>query len=344
MNLRTEYLGLKLRTPLVPSASPLSESFDNIRRMEDAGASAIVLHSLFQEHISLEHHQPQYHPIYGFQVLSDAIGYSRKTSAPVVGPETYLQEIENAKSATSIPIIASLNASTIGGWTDYAKRIGQVGADALELNIYWVPTNPELTGAEVEYRYREIVAQVRQTVAIPIAVKLSPFFSSLPSIAKLLVEAGARGLVLFNRFYQPDIDPESLTTKPEILLSTPMSLRLPLRWIAILRSRIRASFAASSGVHQALDVVKLVMAGADVTMLCSTLLRHGISHLAVIERELVQWLESHEYQSLEELKGIMSQKKHPDPSAFERTQYVRGLSTSWRSSEVSSEDTDLRPK
>ncbi len=336
MNLQTEYLGLNLRSPLVPSASPLSESIDNIRRMEDSGASAIVLHSLFQEHIPLERHQPHYHPIYGFETLSDVMGYSRRTSAPVVGPESYLQEIESAKSATSIPIIASLNASTIGGWTDYAKRIEQAGADALELNIYWIPTDPESTGADVEFRYREIVAQVRRTISIPIAVKLSPFFSSLPSMAKLLVEAGARGLVLFNRFYQPDIDPESLTVTPDILLSTPMSLRLPLRWIAILRGRIRGSLAATSGVHQAVDVVKLVMAGADVTMLCSALLRHGIDHLAVIERELVQWLETHEYQSLAQLKGTMSQEKHPDPSAFERTQYVRGLSTSWKENAVSS--------
>jgi dihydroorotate dehydrogenase (fumarate) len=330
MNLQTEYLGLKLRTPLVPSASPLSESIDNIRRMEDAGASAIVLHSLFQEHISLEHHQPCYHPVYGFETISDAIGYSRRTSAPVVGPESYLQEIETAKSATSIPIIASLNASSIGGWTEYAKRIEQAGADALELNVYWIPTDPELIGSEVEFRYREIVAQVKRTVSIPIAVKLSPYFSSLPSIAKLLVEAGARGLVLFNRFYQPDIDPESLTIKPEILLSTPMSLRLPLRWIAILRGRIRASFAATSGVHQALDVVKLVLAGADVTMLCSALLRHGINHLAVVEKDLVQWLETHEYESLAQLKGALTHKQNVDASAFERTQYVRGLSTSWK--------------
>jgi dihydroorotate dehydrogenase (fumarate) len=332
VNLQTEYLGLKLRTPLVPSASPLSESIDNIRRMEDSGASAIVLHSLFQEHIPLERHQPHYHPIYGFETLSDAMGYSRRTSAPVVGPESYLQEIESAKSATSIPIIASLNASTIGGWTDYAKRIEQSGADALELNIYWIPTDPELTGAEVELRYRQIVTQVRRTISIPIAVKLSPFFSSLPSMAKLLVEAGARGLVLFNRFYQPDIDPESLAVTPDILLSTPMALRLPLRWIAILRSRIKASFAATSGVHHAVDVVKLVMAGADVTMLCSVLLRHGIDQIAAIERELAEWLERNEYESVEQLKGSMSQKKCADPSAFERAQYIRGISTSWRTS------------
>jgi dihydroorotate dehydrogenase (fumarate) len=275
-------------------------------------------------------HQPCYHPVYGFETISDAIGYSRRTSAPVVGPESYLQEIETAKSATSIPIIASLNASSIGGWTEYAKRIEQAGADALELNVYWIPTDPELIGSEVEFRYREIVAQVKRTVSIPIAVKLSPYFSSLPSIAKLLVEAGARGLVLFNRFYQPDIDPESLTIKPEILLSTPMSLRLPLRWIAILRGRIRASFAATSGVHQALDVVKLVLAGADVTMLCSALLRHGINHLAVVEKDLVQWLETHEYESLAQLKGALTHKQNVDASAFERTQYVRGLSTSWK--------------
>jgi dihydroorotate dehydrogenase (fumarate) len=275
-------------------------------------------------------HQPCYHPVYGFETISDAIGYSRRTSAPVVGPESYLQEIETAKSATSIPIIASLNASSIGGWTEYAKRIEQAGADALELNVYWIPTDPELIGSEVEFRYREIVAQVKRTVSIPIAVKLSPYFSSLPSIAKLLVEAGARGLVLFNRFYQPDIDPESLTIKPEILLSTPMSFRLPLRWIAILRGRIRASFAATSGVHQALDVVKLVLAGADVTMLCSALLRHGINHLAVVEKDLVQWLETHEYESLAQLKGALTHKQNVDASAFERTQYVRGLSTSWK--------------
>jgi dihydroorotate dehydrogenase (fumarate) len=333
MNLQTEYLGLKLRTPLVPSASPLSESMDNIKRMEDAGASAIVLHSLFQEHVSMERHQPHFHPIYGVETFSGGMGYSATTSSPVVGPESYLQEIVAAKNATAIPIIASLNASTTGGWAEYSKRIEQAGADALELNIYWIPTHPDLTAAEVEFRYRKIVAQVKRAISIPIAVKLSPFFSSLANMAKLLVEAGANGLVLFNRFYQPDIDPESLEVTPNILLSTPMAMRLPLRWIYILRKRIKASLAATSGIHQAVDVVKLLMVGADVTMVCSVLLRHGINHLTVIERELVEWLERHEYESLAQLKGCVARNKYVDPSAFERTQYIHGLSTSWKSSE-----------
>jgi dihydroorotate dehydrogenase (fumarate) len=335
MNLKTEYLGLKLRTPLVPSASPLSESLDNIKRMEDAGASAIVLHSLFEEHLTFERHQLHHYITHGAESYAEALTYFPEVSALVVGPESYLDEIAAAKDATSIPIIASLNGSTLGGWTDYAQRIEEAGADALELNIYWIPTDPDLTAPEVELRYRQIVAQVKQTISIPFAVKLSPFFSNLANVAKMLVEAGAKGLVLFNRFYQPDFDLESLDVTPNILLSTPMAMRLPLRWIAILRDRVNADLAATSGVHRATDVVKLLMAGADVTMLCSVLLRYGIDHLTVIERDLEEWLEKHEYESVAQLKGSMSQKKCPDPTAFERAQYIRSISTSWRTSSQS---------
>jgi dihydroorotate dehydrogenase (fumarate) len=331
MNLKTEYLGLKLRTPLVPSASPLSESLDDIKRMEDAGAAAIVLHSLFEEYITFEHHQLHHHFTYGTESYAEALTYWPEMTVLSVGPESYLDEIAAAKEATKIPIIASLNGSTLGGWTDYARRIEEAGADALELNIYWIPTDPELTGTQVESRYRQIVAQVKERISIPIAVKLSPFFSNVANLAKVLANAGAKGLVLFNRFYQPDIDLESLDVTPNILLSTPMAMRLPLRWIAILHGRINVDLAATSGVHRATDVVKLLLAGADVTMLCSVLLRYGIDHLAVIERGLEEWLEKHECESVAQLKGSMSQMKSANPTAFERAQYIRGL-TSWRTS------------
>jgi dihydroorotate dehydrogenase (fumarate) len=302
-----------LRTPLVPSASPLSESLDNIKRMEDAGAAALVLHSLFEEYDDdnrLHHH------------LAHGTG-------SVAESETYLSEIAAAKEAVAIPIIASLNGSTLGGWIDYAKQIEEAGADALELNIYWIPTDPELAGVKVEKKYLEILSHVKKAVQLPIAVKLSPFFSSFANMAKALVDAGADGLVLFNRFYQPDINPEALDVSPDILLSTPMAMRLPLRWIAILHGWIKADLAATSGIHRATDVIKMLMAGADVTMLCSILLRCGIEEIRVIERQMEEWMEKHRYDSVAELKGSMSQKiwNCSDPEAFERAQYIRGLST-----------------
>ena len=330
MNLQTSYLGMKLRTPLVPSASPLSEGLDNIKRMEDAGAAALVLHSLFEEHISQESHQLHHHLTHGTDSFAESLTYFPEPNDLAIGPERYLNEIAAAKEAVAIPIIASLNGTTLGGWIDYAKQIEQAGADALELNIYWIPTDPELSGAAVEKRYLEILSQVKAEVRLPVAVKLSPFFSSLANMARTLVDAGADGLVLFNRFYQPDIDPESLYVSPNILLSTPMAMRLPLRWIAILRGWIKADLAATSGIHRAADVIKMLMAGADVTMLCSILLRCGIDQIRVIEHEMVDWMEAHGYDSVEELKGSMSQENCPDPAAFERAQYIRGLSTSWR--------------
>ena len=224
-----------------------------------------------------------------------------------------------------IPIIASLNGSTPGNWTRYARLIQEAGADALELNIYWIPADPSLTGGDVEKKYLEIVQSVKSQVTIPLAVKLSPFFTSFANLAAQLVGAGARGLVLFNRFYQPDIDPETLEIRPNVLLSTPMASRLPLRWIALLHGRINASLAATGGIHRSSDVVRMLMAGADVTMLCSALMRHGIAHLRTVETDLKRWLEEHEYKSVAQLKGSVSQKNCPDPAAFERAQYMRAV-------------------
>jgi dihydroorotate dehydrogenase (fumarate) len=334
MNLKTKYLGIPLRTPLVPSASPLSESLDNIKRMEDAGAAAVVMHSLFEEHISFERHQFLHHLTHGTESYAEALSYFPEMHELAVGPESYLDEIVAAKAAVSIPIIASLNGSTAGGWIDYAKRTEEAGADALELNIYWIPTDLDLTGDDVERRYLDIVSHVKRTVSIPIAVKVSPFFSSFANMAKQLVSRGADALVLFNRFYQPDIDLESLDVSPNILLSTPMAMRLPLRWIALLYGRVKADLAATSGIHSGRDVVKMLMAGADVTMLCSILLRRGIPCLTLIEQELAEWLEKNEYESVEQLKGSLSQIKSPSPEAFERAQYVRGIATSWRHSQA----------
>jgi len=330
MNLSTQYLGMKLRTPLVPSASPLSDNLDNVKRMEDAGAAAVVFHSLFEEHIQNERQELHPHRTHGTESHAEALTYFPELDELTVGPETYLNEIAAAKAAVAIPVIASLNGSTLGGWTDYAKQIEQAGADALELNIYWIPTDPELGAGQVEARYLEILEHVKAVVSIPVAVKLSPFFSSFAHMARELVRAGASGLVLFNRFYQPDIDLETLAVSPNILLSTPMAMRLPLQWIAILRGRVHADLAATSGIHRAADVIKMIMAGADVTMLCSVLLRRGIDHIRVIEHEVKEWLQAHEYDSLEQLKGSMCQRSCPDPEAFERAHYIRGISTSWR--------------
>jgi dihydroorotate dehydrogenase (fumarate) len=328
MNLSTTYLGLTLRNPLVVSAcAPLSEDLDNIKRMEDHGAAAVVLYSLFEEQLRLERHELHHHLTQGTESYPEALTYFPEPEEFHVGPEQYLKHIARAKAAVNIPIIASLNGSTLGGWTDYARQIQQAGADALELNIYSIPTDPNLTAAEIEAVYVDIVKAVRAVVTIPLAIKLSPFFTNFANVAKRLVDAGANGLVLFNRFYQPDIDLETLEVTPNLLLSTPMAMRLPLRWIAILSGRLPASLAATSGIHRAADVIKMLMVGADVTCLCSALLRHGIRHIATVEKELRQWLEEHEYESVRQLKGCLSQCKCHDPSAYERAQYMRAIST-----------------
>ena len=327
MNLTTNYLGMSLRSPLVVSASPLSEEIANIRRMEDAGAGAVVLYSLFEEQLIREQHELHHHLTYGTESHAEALTYFPEPDTFHVGPEGYLEHIRRAKAAVSIPIIASLNGSTPGGWVDFARQIEQAGADALELNLYSIPTDPDLPGAEVEARYLSVVQAVRQAISIPLAVKLSPFFSNLAHAAKHLDSAGVNALVLFNRFYQPDFDLEALEVYPHVLLSTPQDLRLPLRWIAILYGRINADLAATSGVHEAEDVLKMLMAGANVTMLASALLKNGIEHLQKVETDLVRWMGEHEYESIRQMRGSMSQLHAGEPSAFERAQYMRALTT-----------------
>jgi dihydroorotate dehydrogenase (fumarate) len=325
MDLTTKYLGLKLRSPLVVSASPMSEDIDNIKRMEDAGAAAVVLYSLFEEQLRQDRLELHQNLQQGTESFAESLTYFPEPDDFRLGPEEYLKHIAAAKKAARIPIIASLNGSSEGGWTDYAKKIQQAGADALELNIYYIPTDMNLTGTEVEMTYLDILKAVKANVTIPVAVKLSPFFSNFANMAKRLDQAGANGLVLFNRFYQPDIELESLEVKPNILLSTPMAMRVPLRWIALLHNRVRASLAATSGIHRASDVLKMLMAGADVTMLCSTIIRHGIPQIAIIERDLESWLTEHEYESVSQLKGSLSQEKCAEPAAFERAQYMKAL-------------------
>jgi dihydroorotate dehydrogenase (fumarate) len=326
MDLSTNYLGLKLRSPLVPAASPLSEDVSSIKEMEDAGAAAVVLYSLFEEQLRRDRAELAHNMEQGTFSYAEALTYFPEPEEFNLGPDEYLKHIAKAKAACKIPIIASLNGSSAGGWTQYAKAIQQAGADALELNIYYIPTDMDLTGAAVEEVYLDILKAVKSDVTIPVAVKLSPFFTNFANMAKRLDEAGANGMVLFNRFYQPDIDLESLEVRPNILLSTPMAMRVPLRWVALLCGRVKASLAATSGIHRASDVLKMLMAGADVTQLCSTLIRHGASQLTTIERDLVAWLEEHEYTSVQQLKGSMSQKNCADPSTFERAQYMKAIS------------------
>ena len=326
MDLSTSYLGLKLRTPLVAAASPLSEEIDTIKQLEDAGASAVVLYSLFEEQIRQDTVELAQHLDHGTFSTPEALTYFPEPEQFRLGPEEYLKHIAKAKDAVDIPIVASLNGSSVGGWTEYAKAIQEAGADALELNIYYIPTDMNLTSAQIEQNYLDILEAVKSTVRIPVAVKLSPFFTNFANMAKRLDQHGANGLVLFNRFYQPDIDLENLEIRPNILLSTPMAMRVPLRWVAMLYGRLRANLAATSGIHRASDVLKMLMAGADVTMLCSALIRHGVRQVGVVERDMVAWLEEHEYESVRQLKGSLSQKNCADPSAFERAQYMKAIS------------------
>src|SRR5579883_257850 len=324
-DLTTKYLGLKLRSPLVPSASPLSQEISSIRRLEDAGAAAIVLYSLFEEQLRLETLELDHHLSAGTESFAESLTYFPEPSEFRLGPEGYLEHIRKAKEAVGIPVIASLNGATVGGWTKFAQQIEQAGADALECNFYYNPSDPEIKAADIEQTYVDIVWAVKSAISIPVAVKLSPFFTNFAHVAKRLDDAGADGLVLFNRFYQPDIDLEELEIRPNVLLSTPQALRLPLTWIGILYGRLRASLAATSGVHEAQDAIKLLMAGASVTMMCSALLRNGINHLRHVERGIVDWMEQHEYESIHQMQGSMSQLRCADPSAFERAQYMRAV-------------------
>lgn len=325
LDLTTRYLGLTLRNPLVVAASPLSDELDNIRRMEDAGAGAVVLHSLFEEQLRHERLELHHHLTQGTESFPEALSFFPEPDEYSLGPEEYLEHIRRAKKAVEIPVIASINGASPGDWIKCTRQMQDAGADAIELNIYYIPTDPALESAKIEQTYLDILRAVKSTVTVPVAVKLSPFFSNMAAMAKRLDDAGADALVLFNRFYQPDIDLESVEVRPHVLLSTPQAMRLPMRWIAILHGRLRGDLAATSGIHQASDVVKMIMVGANVTMLCSSLLMRGIDHLRVVEQSLRTWMEIHEYPSIQEMQGSLSQEKCPDPGVFERAQYMRAL-------------------
>jgi dihydroorotate dehydrogenase (fumarate) len=316
-----------LKNPLVASASPLSKKVANARRLEDAGAAAIVLYSLFEEQITHESHELDHYLERGTHSYAESLSYFPDLDTYNMGPEPYLEHLFKVKQAVDIPVIGSLNGISTGGWVSYAQRIEQAGADALELNIYYLPTDPDLSSAELEDEYVRLVREVRATVKIPIALKLSPFFTALPHVAKRFVQAGANGLVLFNRFYQPDFDLEALEVVPNVELSTSYEVRLPLRWIALLYGRIEADFALTSGVHTAQDVLKAMMAGANVTMMTSALLQHGMGRLMHILIDMQEWMVEHEYESIQEMKGSMSQRAVADPAAFERANYMKALSS-----------------
>ncbi len=325
MDLKTKYLGMTLRSPIVVSASPLTEYIQNIKMMEDAGAGAVVLHSLFEEQIRMEQQELHYHTTHGTESFAESLSYFPEQEEYKLGPEEYLEQIRKAKEAVNIPIIASLNGSTIGGWTEYAKEMEKAGADAIELNVYYIPTDMTLSGANVEQTYIDILRSVKSVIDVPVAIKLSPFFSNMANMARRLDDAGANALVLFNRFYQPDIDLEEFVVNPNVILSTSHAMRLPMRWIAILKDKVAADLAATSGIHTGIDVVKMLLVGSNVTMVCSALLKHGIFHIQNMENHLVEWMEQNEYESVEEMIGAMSQQKTTDPSAFERAQYMKAL-------------------
>jgi len=327
IDLSTTYLGLKLKNPLVASSSPMCEEVGNIKRMEDAGAAAVVLHSLFEEQIALESYELDRFISAAEEVgpeasghFPDLIGYNR-------GPEGYLKHIRKVKEAVNIPIIASLNGTSVGGWIRFAKEMQQAGADALELNIYYIPVDTEMTGEQVERKYCDLVREVRAAVHIPVAVKLGPYFSSLSNIAKRLEACGADGLVLFNRFYQPDFDLESLEVVPNLILSNQYELLLRLNWIAVLYGNVKADLALTGGVHTATDVVKAMMAGAKVAMMTSALLKKGINYLDTLQTELLVWLGDHEYDSIRQMQGSMSRNAVPQPQAFERANYMKVISS-----------------
>jgi len=324
-DLSTTYLGLKLRTPLVASASPISQEISGIRSLEDAGTSAVVLYSLFEEQVHRENLELEHYFSVGTESFAESLTYFPHQDQFRTGPEGYLNHIRKAKEAVDIPIIASLNGATLGGWAKYAQQVEQAGADAIECNIYFIPTNLKLSGSDVEKIYIDILREVKVSVQIPVAVKLGPFLSNMANMAKRLDAAGADGLVLFNRFYQPDIDLDELEIRPSVLLSSPQESRLPMTWIGILYGRIRANLAATSGVYSPEDVIKLLMVGADVTMLCSVLLRNGVNHLRHVERGFREWMENHEYASVRQMQGSMSQLRCPDPGGFERAQYTRAV-------------------
>jgi dihydroorotate dehydrogenase (fumarate) len=329
IDLTTTYLGLRLKNPLVHSASPLSESLDHMCRLEDAGCSAIVMHSLFEEQLANESRQLDHYLSYGEQSHAEALSYFPEAASYRVGPDKYLEHVARARRSLGIPVIGSLNGVSRGGWVEYARLIQQAGAHALELNIYMIPTDLETCGSDVEQMYVDAVSAVRDEVTIPLAVKIGPFFSAMAHMAKRFAQAGANGLVLFNRFYQPDFDLETLEVVPHLVLSTSEEMRLPLRWVAILHGRVDVDFAITGGVHTGEDVIKGVMAGARATMMTSAILRHGIGHASTVLDDVRQWMEANEYTSIAQMCGSMSQKNVTERAAFERVNYTRILH-SWQ--------------
>ncbi|HWP65464.1 MAG TPA: dihydroorotate dehydrogenase-like protein [Candidatus Limnocylindria bacterium] len=325
IDLSTRYLGFTLPTPLVLSSSPLTEDLDTVRRGVDAGAGAVVLPSLFEEQFEIEGHDLDHHLTRHAHSHAEAVTYFPDPADYALGPDAYLEHVRRVKAAVHVPVVASLNGVSSGGWIEFARSLEQAGADALELNVYHLPSDPLRTGAEVEGRYLEVVRDVRRHVSIPLAVKLPHFFSAIGNVALELTRAGAQGLVLFNRFYQPDIDLERLEVVPNLTLSSPAELRLRLRWVAILFGRVPADLAVTGGVHAATDVLKAVMTGAACAMTASAVLQHGVEHLGTVLGELRRWMEEHEYQSIRQMQGSMSQQRVADPSAFERANYLKVL-------------------
>jgi dihydroorotate dehydrogenase (fumarate) len=327
VDLTTTYLGLQLKNPLVASASPLSKKVDLVKRLEDAGAAAVVLYSLFEEQITHESRELDHYLTRGTEHFAEALNYFPDLERYNIGPEPYLEHLHRVKQAVGIPVIGSLNGVSSGGWIEYARKIEQAGADALELNIYYLPADPDVTSVELEASYEVLVRDVRAQLRIPIAVKLSPFFTALPNMARRFAAAGADGLVLFNRFYQPDFDLETLEVVPNLTLSTSHDLRLPLRWVAMLYGRVATDLALTGGVHTAQDVLKAMMAGANVAMLTSELLANGIYRLADILAEMRAWMLEHEYESIAQMRGSMSQRAVAEPAAFERANYMKALNS-----------------
>lgn len=327
IDLSTDYLGLKLKSPVVASASPLCEDAVNLRRMEDAGIAAAVLPSLFEEQLNLESSAVDSNLSRGSDSFGESLNFFPEMRTYNLGPEGYLESIRKAKEAVSLPIIASLNGASLSGWLHFAKLMQQAGADAIELNLYDIVTDPAQSASAVEHKYFEIVRQVKSTVSIPVAVKLSPFFTSLPAVARGFDEAGAGALVLFNRFYQPELDLETLDVVPVITLSSPRELLLRLHWTAILYGHVRADLAVTGGVHRPGDVLKSVMAGASVAMMTSALLQDGIEHTKLLLEDLVRWMEEHEYESIRQMRGSMSRRSSPNPETFQRLNYMRVLSS-----------------
>jgi dihydroorotate dehydrogenase (fumarate) len=327
VDLSTTYLGLNLKNPLVASASPLSQKVETAKKLEQAGIAAIVMYSLFEEQIIHESLELDHFLFYGSESSAEINSFYPQSGTYTLKAEAYIETLKKVKQAVNVPVIGSLNGVSTGGWIKYARSIEDAGADALELNLYFLPTNPALTAIQIEDNYITLVQNVRKSIKIPLAVKLSPFFTSIPNIAKRLVDAGANGLVLFNRFYQPDLDLEAMDVTPNLVLSTSNDLRLPLRWIAILSGKINADLALTSGIHTAEDVVKASMAGSSVAMIASELLEKGIDRVRILLAELEKWMTAHEYESIKQMKGSLSQESVKEPAAFERANYMKVLSS-----------------